>query len=406
MREHGVHDFVQGVEASAVGIEGGDVDVAAFEFVAAMLVVKMAVSGIAQRRGLASVSVNFEVNASAEVHLLNDIVIAAMLSNCCVSTTEMQRNREGQLVTGTSAVAPVSKSDTKSDKTTFLLPQLGFSQAFGIGVPLSRNSVSFACRCCSQWKVSLNSSYTRLVKSAGRALACAMLLVLSLHGYNYYLQFKAERMVRAVMALRTGKASLDDAVAVANEFGLQRTSENDQACDTHSECSWRGQIANPLPLDYSFVRYLGVHYWSIAASIAVKDDHVQGTHTGLLVRSPGPEGDLVADINSDTVFRNRRAFLPFARVTYPYNPALNLCWHFFVNTGPSPASAVQLPELDINFNCLAGLRACKRMSDLMPSAWDDYTRIEKKEVDWSAMEKEVRSDVRCHLGDSSGLQRR
>ncbi|MCU1284385.1 MAG: hypothetical protein JWO13_735 [Acidobacteriales bacterium] len=68
MRNDGVHDFVQCVEAGAVGVEGGDVDVAAFKFMSAMLVVEMAVSGITQRRGLALVSVDFEVNAGAEGH--------------------------------------------------------------------------------------------------------------------------------------------------------------------------------------------------------------------------------------------------------------------------------------------------------------------------------------------------
>jgi hypothetical protein len=64
--EDRVNDFVQGVEAGLVGVEGGDVDLPSFH--AAMLVVEMAVSGVAQRRGLALLSVDFEVDAGAEGH--------------------------------------------------------------------------------------------------------------------------------------------------------------------------------------------------------------------------------------------------------------------------------------------------------------------------------------------------
>jgi hypothetical protein len=61
-----VHDFVQGVEAGLVAVEGGDVDLSAFH--ASVLVVEMTVSGVSQRRGLALLSVDSEVDAGAEGH--------------------------------------------------------------------------------------------------------------------------------------------------------------------------------------------------------------------------------------------------------------------------------------------------------------------------------------------------
>jgi hypothetical protein len=204
-------------------------------------------------------------------------------------------------------------------------------------------------------------------------------------------------MVRAVMAVEPDKTSLEDAVAVADEFGLGRTySKADEPCDTHSECAWSREIGNRLPVDFPFFRYLGLRPWSITTSIGVRNAFVQGTNTSILVGSHGPEGDLLVNIGSNSLLGNRRAFEPMARVTYRYNPAFDLCWQFYVNTGPSPTSVVKHRALDINFDCLVSPVACKRMSELLPSAWADYERLEKKEVDWQKLEQLVKSDNRCH----------
>jgi hypothetical protein len=78
--EDGVHHFVQGVEAGLVGVEPVDVDLASFH--ASVLVVEVAVSGITQRRGLALLSVDFEMDAGAEGHCY---MLFGLCSSCQIS---------------------------------------------------------------------------------------------------------------------------------------------------------------------------------------------------------------------------------------------------------------------------------------------------------------------------------
>ncbi len=261
----------------------------------------------------------------------------------------------------------------------------------------------------------------KLLRLSAALLGALLFLLVAAYAFllweSHRQRQKAEQLFRDLQTLKIGKTSREEGMAFIRKNGGELYEGYDPECGTPT--SWYHIAGAGFPPDsWEFARdplsenwllnNLGVRPWFVVASVAIHGERVVCVSFSS------------ASMDSDGVFLIGRVMMKprapeFIRPLEPYDPDFarsgqpSYAAGRQVITGPAEGLEAAIsheatPEqraraFDINFDCLTGLRECRRACEMMPSVWRQLPPRERVQLN-EALEEQP--DPRCQAVLAAG----
>lgn len=209
-------------------------------------------------------------------------------------------------------------------------------------------------------------------------------LYLFLVGANYYYASRAEYLLRQIRDLKLENASIAELKRIGSEHGLRYDETPADSCIdvpclyyVFTNNRWMHSVLKSTSLA-RFGERLGLRSWFAAGDIELLNGTVIGKVYGIQFcrGSDFPEVEISAWEESK-LETSACAYYPIKRHPgYAFSNASNIR-SFKAETSDATSASNREHAFDLNLSCLTSWHKCEQFSELMPSAWADYSEDER-----------------------------
>ena len=254
----------------------------------------------------------------------------------------------------------------------------------------------------------------KLLRLAAALFAVLLFLLVAAYAFllweSHRQRQRAEELFRELQVLKIGETSANEAMKIVLKHGGKLDSQSYSfGCGT--EVSWYNLApisSSNVPFDIQLANRLlnnmGARPWGVSASVVIEGDRLVCWHYGggtmrsdglsldfnLRVEPPVPE---VIEWGKPLKAQFARSGRDTYMADFPVHTGVGAAEGLSVQISHEATSKERRRAFDINFECFTQLGECRRVCELLPSAWKEVVRSNQA---GGYDPHPTESDPRCH----------